>query len=65
MCNYLVSLRMSSLISCKYDFKCNLVAILLFSTVCFAFFLQLTSKEAAKCHATVPNNDTVSYFSYK
>lgn len=39
---------MSSLITCKYDFKCNLVAVLLFTTVYFAFVLDLTSKEAAK-----------------
>lgn len=39
---------MSSLITCKYDFKCNLVAILMFATVYFALFLVVTSKEAAK-----------------
>lgn len=39
---------MNSLITCKYGFKCNLVAILMFSIVYFAFFLELTSKAAAK-----------------
>lgn len=39
---------MNSLIICKYDFKVNLVAMLMFTTVCFALFLELTSKEAAK-----------------
>ena len=39
---------MSSPISCKYAFKRNSVAILMFTTVSFAFFLELISKEAAK-----------------
>lgn len=39
---------MSNPISCKYAFKCNSVAILMSTAVSFAFFLELTSKEAAK-----------------
>ena len=39
---------MSSPISYKYASERNSVAILMFTTISFALFLELTSKEAAK-----------------
>lgn len=53
-------MRMSCPISCKYAVKHNSVANLMFSTICFVFFLELTSKEG-KIHASVQNNYIFSF----